>query len=63
MIGEAYLPNRVDRLGVEPLEFRLDALRLDTVTVGLVGFGTQTRLRTAERERTTTSICLSTARW
>ncbi len=47
VISEAYLPNRVDRLGVEPLEFRLDALRLDTVTVGLVGFGTQTRLRTA----------------
>jgi len=48
MITEAYLPNRVDRLGAGPLEFRLDALRLDSATVGLVSFGTETRLRTAE---------------
>ncbi len=48
VIAEAYLPNRVDRLGAEPLELRLDALRLDSATVGLVSFGTETRLRTTD---------------
>ena len=48
MIAEAYLPSRVDRLGDGPLELCLDALQLDSATVGLVSFGTETRLRTAE---------------
>ncbi len=48
MIAEAYLPNRVDPLGTGPLELRLDALRLDSATVGLISFGTETRLLTAE---------------
>lgn len=46
MIAEAYLPNRVDRLGDEPLELGLDAMRLDSATVGLLSFGTEARLRT-----------------
>lgn len=48
LIGQAYLPNRVDRLGDGPLELRLDSMRLDSATVGLLSFGTETRLRTAE---------------
>ena len=48
VIAEAYLPNRVDRLGVDPLELRLEALWLDSATVGLVSFGTETRLRTTD---------------
>ncbi len=48
MIAELYLPNRVDRLGAGPLELRLDALRLDSTTVGLLSFGTETRLRTTD---------------
>ncbi|MET0997884.1 MAG: hypothetical protein ABWX73_04125, partial [Marmoricola sp.] len=48
MIAEAYLPNRVDRLGAGSFEFRLDAMRLDSATVGLVSFGTETRLRTTD---------------
>jgi AraC-like DNA-binding protein len=48
MIAEAYLPNRVDRLGETPLELRLDAMRLDSATVGLISFGTETRLRTTD---------------
>jgi AraC-like DNA-binding protein len=48
MIAEAYLPNRVDRLGTGPLELQLDALRLDSATVGLISFGTETRLRTVD---------------
>jgi len=47
-IGEAYLPNRVDRLGEEPLELRMDAMRLDTATAGLLSFGSETRIRTVE---------------
>jgi AraC-like DNA-binding protein len=48
VIAQAYLPNRVDRLGTGPLELRLDALRLDAATVGLLSFGTETRLLTVE---------------
>ena len=48
MIADAYLPNRVDPLGAGSLEFGLDALRLDSTTVGLVSFGTETRLRTTD---------------
>ena len=48
VIAKAYLPNRVDRLGTAPLEFRLNALRLDSATIGLLSFGPETRLRTAE---------------
>jgi AraC-like DNA-binding protein len=48
VIAEAYLPNRVDRVGAGTLELRLDALRLDSATVGLLSFGTETRLRTVE---------------
>ncbi len=48
VIGKAYLPNRVDQLGTGPLELRLDALRLDSATVGLISFGTETRLLTVE---------------
>ena len=48
VIAEAYLPNRVDRLGTGPLELRLDALRLDSATVGLISFGTETRILTVE---------------
>ncbi|MET0788468.1 MAG: AraC family transcriptional regulator [Cellulomonas sp.] len=48
MIAEMYLPSRVDHLGAGPLEVRLDAMRLDTATVGLLSFGTETRLRTVE---------------
>ena len=48
VITEAYLPNRVDRLGPGPLDLRLDSLRLDTATVGLVSFGARTRLQTTE---------------
>ena len=48
MIAAAYLPNRVDRQVAGSLEFRLDALRLDSATVGLVSFGTETRLRTTD---------------
>lgn len=48
VIADAYLPSQVDRLGDGPLELRLDALRLDSATVGLVSFGTETRLRTTE---------------
>lgn len=45
-IAGAYLPNRIEPLGTGPLEFRMDALRLDTATVGLVSFGTEARVRT-----------------
>ncbi len=48
MLAEAYLPNRVDRLGEGPLGLRLDVMRLDSATVGLLSFGTETRLRTTE---------------
>jgi AraC-like DNA-binding protein len=48
VIAEAYLPNRVDRQGTGSLDFRLDALRLDSATVGLISFGTETRLRTTD---------------
>lgn len=48
LIAVAYLPSRVDRLGDGPLEVRLDALRLDTATVGILAFGPATRLRTVE---------------
>lgn len=48
VIAQAYLPNRVDRLGAGPLQFRMDALRLASATVGLVSFGTRTRLRTTD---------------
>ena len=48
VIAEAYLPNRVQRMGVGPLDLRLSALRLDSATVGLISFGTETRLVTAE---------------
>jgi AraC-like DNA-binding protein len=47
-IEEAYLPNRIDLLGDEPLELHLDAIRLKTATAGLVSFGSETRIRTAE---------------
>ncbi len=47
VIAEMYLPNRVDRVGDDPLELRLDALRLDSATAGLLSFGTETRLLTA----------------
>jgi AraC-like DNA-binding protein len=50
LIAEAYLPNRVEPLGDEPLELRLDALRLDSATVGLMSFGTRTRIQTAEAD-------------
>jgi AraC-like DNA-binding protein len=43
-----YLPSRVDRLGDGPLELALDALQLDTATAGLLAFGSEARLRTAE---------------
>jgi len=46
VIAKAYLPNRVEPLGAEPLELRLNTLRLDSATVGLMSFGTQTRIRT-----------------
>ena len=48
VIADAYLPNRVDPLGSGSLEFGLDALRLDSTTVGLLSFGTETRLRTTD---------------
>jgi AraC-like DNA-binding protein len=48
VIAEAYLPNRVDPQGGGSLDFRLDALRLDSTTVGLVSFGAETRLRTTD---------------
>lgn len=48
VIAEAYLPNRVDRLAAGPFALRLDAMRLDSATVGLVSFGTETRLRTTD---------------
>jgi AraC-like DNA-binding protein len=47
-IEEAYLSNRVEHLGPGPLGFRLDAMRLDTATVGLLSFGTEARLRTTD---------------
>lgn len=48
MIGEAYLPSRVDPLGAGPIDVRLDAMRLDTATAGLLSFGTETRVRTVD---------------
>lgn len=48
VIAEAYLPSRVDRLGTAPLDVGLSVMRLDSSTVGLVSFGTETRLRTVE---------------
>jgi AraC-like DNA-binding protein len=48
LITQAYLPNRIDRLGTGPLDLRLDALRLESATVGLVSFGTEIRLRTVD---------------
>lgn len=48
VIAQAYLPNRVDPLGAGPLELRLDALKLDSATTGLLRFGTETRVRTTE---------------
>jgi AraC-like DNA-binding protein len=47
-IAEVYLPNRVDRVGVGPLDLRLNAMELDSATVGLISFGTETRLLTVE---------------
>ena len=47
-IAEAYLPNRVDRVGQGPLDLLLDAMCLDTVTAGHVSFGPETRVRTTE---------------
>jgi AraC-like DNA-binding protein len=48
LITQAYLPNQLERLGTGPLGFSLDVLRLDSATVGLVSFGSETRLRTVE---------------
>jgi AraC-like DNA-binding protein len=48
LIEHAYLPNRVDVLGAGSLGLRLNALRLDSATVGLVSFGTDARIRTVE---------------
>lgn len=48
VIAEAYLPNRVDRLGAGPLALHMDTLRLDLATVGLLRFGTEARVRTTE---------------
>lgn len=48
LIAETYLPNRVEPLGTEPLDLRLNSLRLETATVGLMSFGTQTRIRTTD---------------
>lgn len=48
LIAQAYLPNRVEVLGAGSFGLRLDALRLDTGTVGLVSFGTETRVRTVD---------------
>ena len=38
----------VDRSWAGRLELRLDALRLDSATVGLISFGTETRVRTSD---------------
>ena len=48
VIAAAYLPNRIERLGADALDLRLDSLKLDSATVGLVSFGAESRLRTSE---------------
>lgn len=47
-IAEAYLPNRISALDARPVELRLASLRLDSATVGLVGFNAKTRVSTSE---------------
>jgi len=47
-VGALYLPNRLEPFGSSSLDFRLDGIRLASVTVGRLSYGADARLTTAE---------------